>query len=184
MAMPRLILHPDSYCAAVNRIEASVTRAGGTRLALEYALAGNTGAIRLPAPGRTVRGEELWKSTCFELFIRAEESSAYYEFNFTPACEWAAYVFSAYRAGMHDLEMSEDPSIETKTTPNAFTIKVGLDLSAFLSSREAPLRLGLSAVVEEKNGSKSYWALRHPPGRPDFHHPDCFALELGASERA
>jgi len=41
-------------------------------------------------------------------------------------------------------------------------------------------RIGLSAVIEETDGTKSYWALRHPPGKPDFHHPDCFALTLGA----
>ena len=38
--------------------------------------------------------------------------------------------------------------------------------------------LGLSAVIEEHGGAKSYWALAHPPGAPDFHHPDCFAAQL------
>jgi hypothetical protein len=40
------------------------------------------------------------------------------------------------------------------------------------------LRLGLSAVIEDDNGSLSYWALKHPSGKPDFHHPDAFALEI------
>jgi hypothetical protein len=44
--------------------------------------------------------------------------------------------------------------------------------------RDAPWRLGLSAVIEETSGRKSYWALAHPPGKPDFHHADCFAYEL------
>ncbi len=44
-----------------------------------------------------------------------------------------------------------------------------------------PSRLGLSAVIEETDGTKSYWALAHPAeGPPDFHHPDCFALTLPA----
>ena len=42
----------------------------------------------------------------------------------------------------------------------------------------ASWRLGLSAVIEDTSGGKSYWALAHPPGKPDFHHADCFALEL------
>ena len=46
----------------------------------------------------------------------------------------------------------------------------------------AGARIALSAVIEEVDGTKSYWALRHPPGAPDFHHPDCFALELPAPE--
>jgi hypothetical protein len=46
---------------------------------------------------------------------------------------------------------------------------------------DAPWLLGLSAVIEEMNGRLSYWALAHPPGKPDFHHADCFALELPAA---
>ncbi len=45
---------------------------------------------------------------------------------------------------------------------------------------EKDWKLALSAVIEETDGTKSYWALRHPPGAPDFHHPDCFALTLEA----
>ena len=36
------------------------------------------------------------------------------------------------------------------------------------------------AVIEENDGRLSYWALRHAPGKPDFHHPEAFALELPA----
>jgi hypothetical protein len=43
------------------------------------------------------------------------------------------------------------------------------------------LRLVLSAVLEDTDGVLSYWALQHPPGRPDFHHPDAFAVQLELS---
>jgi hypothetical protein len=39
-------------------------------------------------------------------------------------------------------------------------------------------QLGLTAVVEAADGSLSYWALRHPVARPDFHHRDGFAQTL------
>ena len=42
-----------------------------------------------------------------------------------------------------------------------------------------PWELGLSAILEEKDGTKSYWALAHPEGdKPDFHDPACFAAHL------
>ena len=47
-----------------------------------------------------------------------------------------------------------------------------------------PWRLGLSAVIEENSGRKSYWALKHPDGPPDFHRADCFTLELPAARPA
>jgi hypothetical protein len=40
------------------------------------------------------------------------------------------------------------------------------------------IRLGLSALVEAIDGELSYWALRHLPGKPDFHHVDAFDLQL------
>lgn len=36
----------------------------------------------------------------------------------------------------------------------------------------------ITAVIEEADGTKSYWALAHPVEKPDFHHPDGFVLEL------
>jgi hypothetical protein len=45
----------------------------------------------------------------------------------------------------------------------------------------APWLLNLSAVIEEASGRKSYWALTHPSGEPDFHHSDCFVLEVPAA---
>jgi hypothetical protein len=39
-------------------------------------------------------------------------------------------------------------------------------------------RIGLAAVIEERSGHKSYWALAHPPGKADFHPFDSCALEF------
>ena len=62
----------------------------------------------------------------------------------------------------------------------------GLALKAEIPVALPPLtrsiRLALSAVVEAADGELSYWALRHPPGRPDFHHIDAFDLQLDGPE--
>src|SRR2546422_3089437 len=46
-----------------------------------------------------------------------------------------------------------------------------LELDAFIRADRAVLSLALAAVVGDENGALSYWALKHPPGKPDFHHP-------------
>jgi hypothetical protein len=61
-----------------------------------------------------------------------------------------------------------------RSTAESYTLQAALEFVGLSS----PLHLGLSAVLEATNGDKSYWALAHPPGKPDFHHADCFALEL------
>jgi hypothetical protein len=43
---------------------------------------------------------------------------------------------------------------------------------------DRPWRLALTAVIEHATGALSYWSLHHPPGPPDFHHPDGFALKI------
>ncbi len=49
--------------------------------------------------------------------------------------------------------------------------------AAEIKGRE--LRLAVSAVMQSDQGVISYWALAHPPGKPDFHHRDGFALRAG-----
>jgi hypothetical protein len=71
------------------------------------------------------------------------------------------------------------PRIEVRSYGASFELLVSLDLP-----NDAAGGLGLSAVIEEANGRLSYWALAHPPGKPDFHHSDCFALELPAPLRS
>ena len=60
-------------------------------------------------------------------------------------------------------------------------LELGAEICQRLLPHGRPLRLGLSAVVEDAAGKLSYWALRHTPGKPDFHHTDAFALTLEKS---
>lgn len=77
------------------------------------------------------------------------------------------------------------PPIDVEAGDDVLELTVAFDVSevAMLGPNET-WELGLSAVIEETDGTKSYWALRHPPGPTDFHHADCFALELAAPDIA
>ena len=124
-------------------------------------------------------GDELWRHTCFEAFVRASSGAEYYEFNFAPSTQWAAYRFSEYRSGMSVVAEAGAPSIEVQSGHNRCTLQASLKLDRLSAlPRDTPWRLGLSAVVEDMSGCLSYWALTHPPGKPDFHHIDCFAHEF------
>ena len=128
----------------------------------------------MPPIVAAARTDELWRHTCFEAFVRPSTGSAYYEFNFSPSTRWAAYQFSSYRSGMRVATEIAAPRIEVRSSAETYTLQATLEFDGLWS----PLHLGLSAVLEETNGRKSYWALAHPPGKPDFHHADCFTLEL------
>lgn len=176
-----LHLHRDSHCKAVTRIEVEVTRPRPDVLALHYFVTGDIGNVRWPAQALPVRSDGLWQNTCFEVFALAPPSAAYFEYNFAPSLQWAAYRFDGYRQGMREAPLSRDPQIGTRSEAARFELscEVAVDLPD-----DSAWRLGLSAVIEETGGAKSYWALAHPNGRADFHHSDCFALELPAPLRA
>jgi hypothetical protein len=169
-----LRLHPYSHCAAATRIDADIVRPHPGGLILSYVVSGRASDLRLPPVVAAARANELWQHTCFEAFIRPSTGSAYYEFNFSPSTQWAAYRFDSYRSGMRVATEIDTPRIEVRSSAETYTLQAELKFDGLSS----PLHLGLSAVLEEKNGRKSYWALAHPPGKPDFHHADCFALEL------
>jgi hypothetical protein len=169
-----LRLHPDSLCAAATRIEADVARPRPGSLVLSYVVSGRIGELRMPPVVAAARADELWRHTCFEAFVRPAAGPAYYEFNFSPSTQWAAYRFDSYRSGMRVATEIGAPRIEVRSTAESYTLQAALEFDGLSS----PFDLGLSAVLEETSGRKSYWALAHPPGKADFHHADCFALEL------
>jgi len=170
--------HPDSLGLAAARVEVTVTRPRADRLVLSYVVTGKISDIRLPPTVPAARADGLWQHTCFEAFVRAASGPSYYEFNFAPSTEWAAYRFDSYRNGMGAAEIGA-PAIEGRSNPDSYTLQASLELDRLPDlSREASWRLGLSALIEDQNGRMSYWALAHPPGKPDFHHADSFALEF------
>lgn len=154
----------------------AIVRRRTERFNVRYRLTGPIDILAMSSPGQPIRRDELWRHTCFEAFAMSDQGDAYFEFNFSPSTDWAAYRFDAYRSGMSDLEI-EPPLISVARTEYAIDLEAIIDLPKAFN----PTCLSLSAVIEEKSGHKSYWALQHPAGPPDFHHPDCFALELPPS---
>jgi hypothetical protein len=179
-----LRLHPDSLCFAATHIEVDVVRPRASLLVLSYFVTGKIDDLRIPPVTAAGRTDKLWRHTCFEAFIRASPRTAYYEFNFAPSTQWAAYQFSSYRSGMRVVTEVNAPQIEVQSGPACYTLQASLELDRLLSlPRDDIWHLGLSALIEERSGRKSYWALAHPPGKADFHHSDCFAHEFSPAWR-
>ena len=132
--------------------------------------------IRIPSPVEPRFATDLWRHTCFEAFIAVEGESAYHEFNFAPSGEWAVYGFRGYRDGGPLADDTIQPRIALRATDGRCEIDNVIRLDALsLAHPLASLQVGLSAVIETSDGL-SYWALRHPLDKPDFHNADGFAL--------
>jgi hypothetical protein len=170
--------HPNSPCFAAVHVEVDLARAGSSGLIFHYCVTGNIGDLRLPDLVAPARANGLWQHTCFEAFVGTSTGAAYYEFNFSPSTQWAAYQFDDYRSGMR-VATEIDVSIDVHSEPKSYMLKASLELDRLSNlPRDSKWRLGLSALIEEACGRQSYWALAHPAGKADFHNSDCFIYEF------
>jgi hypothetical protein len=168
--------HPGSIGRAARRVVVDVRWSAQTRkLALRYRIEADADRLLVPAPCTPRRADGLWRHTCFEAFVQPAQQDGYAEFNFSPSGEWAAYGFDQRRKGMRSLELPAPPGIDCTRGAGGLELCVTLQLDGLPAP---PLRLGLSAVVEDRDGALAHWALRHPAGPPDFHDPESFTLRL------
>ena len=175
--------HPATPASAVASVRAEVGLSFDEGFVLCFIVEGAIDRIVLPqGEGQLVMADGptdgLWQSTCFEAFLTEDDTPDYTEFNYAPDGRWACYQFDDYRSllGSDDLAPWD---MAAERAPDCYRLRIEPGIFPDRGSK-----LALSAVIEEIDGTKSYWALAHPPGKPDFHHPDCFTLTLGAPDQA
>ncbi|NOT57141.1 MAG: DOMON-like domain-containing protein [Deltaproteobacteria bacterium] len=172
-----LISHPDTPTQVVHEIEAHVRWHQERILSLSYTLSGDHAQFQIPALRSPARADDLWRHTCFEAFVALPGDPAYQEWNFSPSGEWALYHFRDYRKRLPLADNEPAPEIDVRQTPEGLTLEARLLLPYRLTAQPL-LQFALSAVIEDAHGNLSYWALTHPPGKPDFHRRDAFVLEI------
>ena len=178
-----MLRHADSAGEAASRVEATAWRPQHGRLAMRYVIHAPADDLRLPPISDSNRVDGLWRHTCLEAFIRTPTGEAYFEINLSPSTRWAAYRFDGYRDGMANLDLPP-PQIESRSYPDRYELEALLDLSGIPELGRSDWRLALSAVIEDADGGKAWWALAHPAEQPDFHHAAAFTFDLPAMEPA
>jgi hypothetical protein len=170
-----LTCHPQTPSLSIREIDVVVEEAKSGSLMLTFRLVGDISGLSIPESRSPRSADHLWRHTCLEAFVMEGEGPEYREFNFSPSGEWAVYEFRGYRdGGVLDNKLA--PGIVVQKTMDR--LELAAEICQGLLPHGRPLRLGLSAIVEDAGGTLSYWALRHPPGKPDFHHTDAFALQM------
>jgi len=149
-------------------------RLGRDVLQIEYVVTGRIDRILWPSHAAPKRTDGLWQTTCFEAFL-AKSDGSYLELNFSTSGAWASYRFESYRDGMSPAIDLPPPRIFVEEGAERLALTAIFELTEEFTP---PLKMAFSAVIHETDGTKSYWALAHPPGKPDFHHPTCFAATL------
>lgn len=184
MQKHRLLPHPGSPYSPVSSIIVLVDRLSEGHISLNFRATGAVDQVAWPGDtesgnGPWARADGLWEHSCFEAFATVPGESGYFEANLSTSGRWAAYAFYDYREGMRDATDVSIVAGNWRIRSRRAELDVLLEVPA--PYRHATWLLGLSAVIEAKDGGKSYWALRHAHGPPDFHNRDCFTALIPAA---
>ena len=168
--MHPLMLHQTCDLGPIKGVTAGI-KATPTGCEAEFRLDGGVDSIILPEPGPSVRTDDLWKTTCFEIFWQPIGATYYREFNLSPSGRWAAYDFDSFREGMRDAPVD---AISLSTSMGSVDGRGELVLRASISTDlPAPAQVALNAIVEHRDGGLQFWALAFPPGKAEFHSEAC-----------
>jgi len=108
-----------------------------TTLLITYRITGELNEIQLlnqPITHKN-RSHELWKNTCFEWFLKTNNSSKYWEFNASPTGQWNFYELESYRSHLKECSLIPAPTLQSefiqekdkKHSTFSFSIKCTLD---------------------------------------------------------
>lgn len=156
------MLHRTCDLGPIRAVTASI-KATDLGCEAEFRLDGKVSGIVVPPLAQSERMDNLWQTTCFEIFWQPIGDTAYREFNLSPSGSWAAYDFDSFREGMRDAPVG---AISVACSHNSAGLVLRTSIEADLP---APAQVALNAVVELQDGRKQFWALAFPPGPPEFH---------------
>ena len=166
----------EGDCGTERTITGSIERCNRS-LEIIYRISGTSENFLHSNQQPPSRRHELWRSTCLECFLACPNSPEYWEMNISPAGSWNVYQFSDYRQGMQEAFEARQVRIKVSTTPTEQIFQVHWPLP-FPVDNSQPLETGISVILSEDGDQLSYWALRHPFDRPDFHHRAGLILKI------
>ena len=149
-----------------------------SKLELRYRLEGPIDNLIIPTVTEaSMRSDYLWKHTCFEAFWGIPAQTFYWELNISPNSNWNIYKFNSYRNGQSEDEYKHSLNFSISKMANSVSVGILVELDPQIPLN-SEMELGFAAVLKQKNGNLSYWALSHNAKDPDFHQRDSFLLKL------
>lgn len=103
----------------------------------------------------------------------------------SPSGAWNIYHMDAYRRIGFREEVAiqslpfEFQLVDIKYPADFYTylLDVSLDLTPLLPA-EQKIQVGITAIIQSKDGNETYWALAHPGPQADFHLRESFIISI------
>ena len=146
-----------------------------------FQLQGNLDKLKIaPDANPAERRDLLWQTTCLEIFLGRQGANDYWEFNLSPAGHWNVYHLDDYRQGLKPEPAYRELPFQLTRSQQELSLTLHCPLPPGLLQQDpaAGVDVGITAVVEQEDGSIGYWALHHPAAEADFHHRGGFCINL------
>ena len=113
-----------------------------------------------------IRANNLWKSTCFELFIAPKENLNYWELNISSSTKWNFYAFDSYKENMREERDISIPNIEIVQKENLYFISCEFNLREIIPKQS---NFNLAVILLDRNCVRHFYSINRKGGVVDFH---------------
>ena len=137
------------------------------KISLHFKITGVLKNYQFPQIDKLKRANELWKATCFELFLANSKTKIYYEINISPTLHWNIYRLETYRAEPKELIVSSEPLIEIREDEESYEIDFELECKE-LNLAEFD-QYNLAVILLNIENEREFWAVNLVGESPDFH---------------
>lgn len=139
---------------------------------IEYEITADLSPYNFPKKSKQQRADELWRDTCFELFITNRSSDEYYEINTSPSTKWNAYHFQNYKEDMSESDVFSVPSIISQKLDNRYSFSFEMAFQEDIFEKE--LLVNLAIILLDRDCVRHFYSIHRREGSPDFHDRDGF----------
>ena len=136
-------------------------------LTLSFSLKNINNHYLFERQGDAKRVDELWKATCFEIFIKNPNGKAYWELNIAPNGSWNFYRFSDYKKDMQEELRVLPPKVLFIREGDEVALSFKLDFTEVLFEKN--INFNLALILLDVEGERHFFTLNPKEGLADFH---------------
>ena len=137
------------------------------KILLHFKVKGKLEAYQFSQKEKIKRANELWRATCFELFLANSKTQSYYEINISPTLSWNIYYLEKYRAKPKEIAISSKPMIVTREDLQSYEIEFELECKELDLTKFD--QYNLAVILLNKSNEREFWAINPVGKSPDFH---------------
>jgi hypothetical protein len=120
--------------------------------------------------------ENLWTTTCFEMFLKNRDSSDYYELNFNSKGDWNVFYFTDSRQRISSYKSFLDLKLKISNTGSRTKLTFRFDIKK-MENLKLPCSVNMAMVLKTISGT-TFWSQKHNGVKADFHDFKNFTLNL------